>query len=173
MNLPVWLTVLISGFISDWLGPKIAVLVLLPTLLSGTGDKQLAAHYMLVVLVSAIVQVALTSLILYLLLHPLSSARASYLTTFVATLIGRGILVGGTLLLLRSSTQANLAAGGGVGLMAGIGLFSILLFVLSVFVTSTLIQDSDAIGGGGGGSRFDLYGGKAYLDEYRQQGDQS
>ena len=76
--------------------PTIAVLVLLPTLLSGTGDKQLAAHYMLVVLVSAIVQVALTSLILYLLLHPLSSVRATCCTTmFVATLIGRGILVGG------------------------------------------------------------------------------
>ena len=82
-------------------------------------------------------------------------------------------LAGGTLLLLRSSTQGDPRSGRWSRPHGGYRPVLDPAVRLSVFVISTLIQDSDAIGGGGGGSRLDLDGGKAYLDEYRQQGDQS
>ena len=104
---------------------------------------------------------------LLLLLPALSGLRVGFGTAFIATLIGNVITVVGSLVLLRAAIQSSLHSGGGVGLLPAFGLFSLLLTAVGIIVTATIVTSS-ASGAGGGGGNISLYGGQAYLDEYRK-----
>ena len=173
MNLPIWVTVVISGFVAGFIGRIVSGLVFLPVILGGTGPHLLADNWALVVLIGGATQAAVTGLVLLVLLPPLSDVRVGFGTTFVAALIGNLISVVGTLVLLRSAVQSNLDGGGGVGMLPAFGLLSLGLTVVGIVVTATIIGGSSATGGGGdGGGRMSLYGGEAYLNELRDKGEQ-
>ena len=129
--------------------------------MSGLGITPLMTYQVLILLV------------LLVLLPPLSDVRVGFGTTFVAALIGNLISVVGTLVLLRSAVQSNLDGGGGVGMLPAFGLLSLGLTVVGIVVTATIIGGSSAGGGGSdGGGRMSLYGGEAYLNELRKEGEQ-
>jgi hypothetical protein len=172
MNLPIWVTVVISGFVAGFVGRIVSGLVFLPVILGGTGPHMLADNWALVVLIGGATQAAVTGLVLLVLLPPLSDVRVGFGTTFIAALIGNLISVVGTLVLLRSAVQSNLDAGGGVGMLPAFGLLSLGLTVLGIVVTATIIGGSSAAGGGDGGGRMSLYGGESYLNELRNKGEQ-
>ena len=165
MNLPIWVTVVISGFVAGFVGRIVSGLVFLPVILGGTGPHMLANNWALVVLIGGATQAAVTGLVLLLLLPPLSDVRVGFGTTFIAAVVGN-------LVLLRSAVQSNLGAGGGVGILPAFGLLSLGLTVLGIVVTATIIGGSSAAGGGDGGGRMSLYGGEAYLNELRNKGEQ-
>ena len=171
MNLPIWVTVVISGFVAGFVGRIASGLLLLPVILGGTGPHLLAANWALVVLIGGATQAAVTALVLLVLLPPLSDVRVGFGTAFIAALVGNLISVVGTLVLLRSVVQSNLDAGGGVGVLPAFGLLSLGLTVLGIFVTATIIGGSSAAGGSDDG-RMSLYGGESYLNELRNKGDQ-
>jgi hypothetical protein len=173
MNLPIWVTVVISGFVAGFVGRIVSSLVFLPVILGGTGPHLLAHNWALVVLIGGATQAAVAGVVLMLLLPPLSDVRVGFGTAFIAALIGNLISVVGTLVLLRSAVQSSLDGGGGVGLVPAFGLLSMGLTVLGIFVTATIIGGSSAAGGGdGGGGRMSLYGGESYLNELRNKGEQ-
>ena len=171
VNLPVWLTVLISSFVGGFVARRVDALLVLPALLGNAQADTLANNVTTWLLVDTLVNVAIAALLCFLLLPALSSVRAGFGTVFMATLIGKLIVFGGSLLLLRATLQSNLAAGGGIALLPAFGLLSLGLTVLGIYVTATMIGSSPRPSGGDGG-RLDMYGGRAYLDEYRK-GDQA
>jgi len=166
MKLPIWATVFIGGLVGGAVGGMLSDLLLLPLFVHRTPES-LSHHWMLVVLLSGVGQIAITAGVLLLLLPPLSDVHVGFGTTFTAVLAGNAVSVGGTLLLLHATVRDNLAAGAGVGLMPAFGLFSLLLSVLGIVVTATMIGSADESGGSGGG-RLDMYGGQGYLDEVRK-----
>jgi len=173
MNLPIWVTVVISGFVAGFVSRIVSGLVFLPVILGGTGSHLLADNWALVVLIGGATQAAVTGLVLLVLLPPLSDVRVGFGTTVVGALIGNLISVVGTLVLLRSAVQSTLDGGGGVGMLPAFGLLSLGLTVVGIVVTATIIGGSSARGGGGdGGGRMSLYGGEAYLNELRDKGEQ-
>jgi hypothetical protein len=163
LELPIWVTVLISGFIGSWIGRAISSALVLPLILGGTGSETFASNWVLFVAVGGVLQAAVTGAVLLGLLPALSSVRVGFGTTFIATLVGNLITVVGTLVLLRAAVQSSLAGGGGVGLLPAFGLFSLGLTALGIFVTATMIASAQ----GGSEDGLNLYGGQAYLDEYR------
>jgi len=167
MELPVWMTVFISGIVGGWVGRILSTVWILPFLIGGGGPELLVAHWQLYVIVGGLVQAAVTGAVLLFLLPALSSIRVTFGTAFLATAAGNLVAVGGTLLLLRVSVQTSLA-GGGVGLLPAAGLLSLGFLAVGIFVTSTMVS-SAALGGDGGQSNQSLYGGQAYLDEVRKQ----
>jgi hypothetical protein len=164
LELPIWVTVLISGFVGSWIGRVISSALVLPLILGGTSHETFASNWALFVAVGGILQVAVTGAVLLGLLPALSSVRVGFGTAFIATLVGNLITVIGTLVLLRAAVQSSLAGGGGVGLLPAFGLFSLGLTALGIFVTATMIASSQA----GSGDGLSLYGGQEYLDEIRK-----
>ncbi|HET6848126.1 MAG TPA: hypothetical protein VFH74_04655 [Gaiellales bacterium] len=171
MTLPVWVTVLISSFVGGFVARRIDALLVLPLLLGNAQGGTLASNVTTWLLVDTLVNVAVAALLAFVLLPALSSVRPSIGTVFMATLVGKLIVFGGTFLLLRATLQSNLAAGGGIALLPAFGLLSLGLTALGIYVTATMIGSSPASSGGDGG-RLDMYGGQAYFDEYRK-GDQA
>ena len=163
MELPVWVTVLISGFIGSWIGRMISSALVLPLILGGTGPETFASNWVLFVAIGGVFQAAVTGAVLLGLLPALSQVRVGFGTTFIATLVGNLITVIGTLVLLRTAVQSSLAGGAGVGILPAFGLFALGLTALGIFVTATMIASAQ----GGSGEGSNLYGGQAYLDEYR------
>ena len=171
MTLPVWVTVLISSFVGGFVARRVDALLVLPVLLGNAQADTLANNVTTWLVVDLMVNVAVAALLTFLLLPALSSVRAGFGTTFAATLVGKLIVFGATILLLRATVQSNLAAGGGLAMIPALGLLSLGLTALGIYVTATMIGSSPASSGGDGG-RLDMYGGQAYLDEYRK-GDQA
>jgi hypothetical protein len=165
LELPIWVTVLISGFIGSWIGRVISSALVLPLILGGASHETFASNWVLFVVMGGVFQAAVTGAVLLGLLPPLSSVRVGFGPAFIATLVGNLITVVGTLVLLRAAVQSSLAGGGGVGLLPAFGLFSLGLMALGIFVTATMISSSQA----GASSGLDLYGGQGYLDEIRKQ----
>jgi hypothetical protein len=164
VELPIWVTVLISGFIGSWLGRAISAALVLPLILGGTSAETFASNWVLFVAVGGVFQAAVTGAVLLVLLPALSQVRVGFGTTFVATLVGYLITVAGTLILLRAAVQSSLAGGAGVGIFPAFGLLSLGLTALGIFVTATMIASAQAGSGGG----LSLYGGQTYLDEIRK-----
>jgi hypothetical protein len=163
LELPIWVTVLISGFIGSWIGRMISSALVLPLILGGTSPETFASNWVLVVALGGVFQAAVTGAVLLGLLPALSSVRVGFGTTFIATLVGNVITVVGTLLLLRTAVQSSLAGGGGIATLPAVGLFSLGLTALGIFVTATMIGSAH----GSSGDGQSLYGGQAYLDGYR------
>ena len=88
MNLPIWVTVVISGFVAGFICRIVSGRVFLPVILGGTGPYLLADNWALVALIGGATQAAVTGLVLLVLLPPLSDVRVGFGTTFVAALIG-------------------------------------------------------------------------------------
>lgn len=166
VTLPVWVTVVISSFIGGFIARQVDALLVLPALLGNAQADTLANNVTTWLLVDMIVNVGIAALLVFFLLPVLSSTRTGFGTAFIATLVGKLIVFGGTILLLRATVQSNLAAGGGLAMLPALGLFSLGLTALGIYVTATIIGSSPAPGGGGG--RLGGYGGQAYLDEYRK-----
>ena len=164
LELPIWVTVLISGFIGSWIGRAISSALVVPLILGGTNPETLASNWVLVVALGGVFQAAVTGAVLLGLLPALSRVRVGFGTAFLATLVGNVITVAGTLVLLRTAVQSSLAGGAGVGILPAFGLFSLGLMALGIFVTATMIGSAQA----GGSSGLDLYGGQGYLDEVRK-----
>jgi hypothetical protein len=164
VELPIWVTVFISGIVGSWLGRAVSNALFLPLVLGGTTPDLLASNWALVVVIGGVGQAAVTGAVLLGLLPALSQVRVSFGTAFIAVLVGNLVTVVGVLVLLRTAVQSSLAGGGGVGLLPAFGLFSLGLTALGIFVTATMIGSSQ----GGSGSGLNLYGGQAYLDEIRK-----
>lgn len=171
MTLPVWVTVFISGLVGGFVARRVDALIVLPVLLGNAQGDTLANNVTTWLLVDTMVNVAIAALLAFLLLPALSSVRAGFGTVLMATLVGKLIVFGGSILLLRATLQSSLAAGGGIALLPAFGLLSLGLTVLGIYVTATMIGSSPRSSGGDSG-RLDMYGGQAYLDEYRK-GDES
>ena len=164
MELPIWVTVLISGFVGSWIGRAISSALVLPLILGGTSAETFASNWVLVVALGGLFQAAVTGAVLLGLLPALSQVRVGFGTAFIATLVGNLITVVGTLVLLRAAIQSSLAGGGGVGILPAFGLLSLGLTALGIFVTATMIASSRA----GSSDGLSLYGGQTYLDEIRK-----
>jgi hypothetical protein len=164
LELPIWVTVLISGFIGSWIGRAISSALVLPLILGGTSPETFASNWVLFVVIGGAFQAAVTGAVLLGLLPALSSVRVRFGTAFIATLVGNLITVVGTLVLLRAAVQSSLAGGAGVGIIPAFGLFSLGLTALGIFVTATMIGSSRL----GGSDGLELYGGQTYLDEVRK-----
>jgi len=164
LELPIWVTVLISGFVGSWIGRAISSALVLPLILGGTSAETFASNWVLVVALGGLFQAAVTGAVLLGLLPALSQVRVGFGTAFIATLVGNLITVVGTLVLLRAAIQSSLAGGGGVGILPAFGLLSLGLTALGIFVTATMIASSRA----GSSDGLSLYGGQTYLDEIRK-----
>jgi hypothetical protein len=165
MRLPVWVTVFISGIVGSWIGRVIASLTLVPLVLGGTDPDHLASHWVAVLLIGAIGDIAVTAVALMLLLPPLSSVNVSFGTAFVATLAGDLVVVLGIALLFGAAMRSDLAGGGATALLPAMGLASLFLTVLGIAVTTMLIN----AGSGGHGRDLSAYGGQSYLDQLRDR----
>ncbi|MDX6548356.1 MAG: hypothetical protein QOG33_1906 [Gaiellales bacterium] len=164
MELPIWVTVFISGFVGSWIGRAISSALVLPLILGGTSAETFASNWVLVVALGGLFQSAVTGAVLLGLLPALSQVRVGFGTAFIATLVGNLITVVGTLVLLRAAIQSSLAGGAGVGILPAFGLLSLGLTALGIFVTATMIASSQA----GSSDGLSLYGGQTYLDEIRK-----
>ena len=164
MELPIWITVLIRGFIGSWLGRVMSSALVLPLILGGTSHETYASNWVLFVVIGGVSQAAVTGAVLLGLLPALSQVRVGFSTAFTAVLVGNLITVVGTLVLLRAAVQSSLAGGAGIGILPAFGLLSLGLTALGIFVTATMISSAQAGSGGG----LNLYGGQAYLDEVRK-----
>jgi hypothetical protein len=167
MTLPTWVTVLICNIVAGVITQRVDALLVLPFLLGDVRPDTLVNNVATWLIVGALVNAVITALLVLLLLPAISSLRTGFGTAFIASLVGQGVVFVGTILLLRATVRSSLAAGGGIGLMPAVGGFTILFMAVGVWLTATIINSSASAPGGGGG-RLDLYGGQAYLDEYRK-----
>ncbi|HEY0389433.1 MAG TPA: hypothetical protein VGC71_13410 [Gaiellales bacterium] len=163
MRLPVWVTVFISGIVGSWIGRILASLTVVPIALGGTDGHRLASHWVAVLLITAVGQIAVTAVALMLLLPPLSSVDVGFGTAFVATLVGDLVVVLGIALLFGAAMRSDLSQGGAAAMLPALGFASLFLSVLGIAVTTMLIN----AGSGGHGRNLGGYGGQSYLDQLR------
>jgi hypothetical protein len=166
MNLPVWLTVFISGLVGSWAARLVAGLFVIPLLYGAHNAARDPTNVWIVLsLGSAAGQALLTALLLTALLPSLSGRHVGFGTALVATICGYLVSTILTILLFHATIESNVMAAGGSGMMPAFGLAALLLPIAGIAVTTWMLTSSST--GGSGGDTSHLYPASFY-DEIRK-----
>lgn len=166
MNLPVWLTVFISGLVGSWAARLVAGLFVIPLIYGAqNADRDLSHIWIVLSLASAAGQALLTALLVVALLPSLSGIRVGFGTALVATICGYLVSTILMILLFHATVDSNLMAAGGAGMMPAFGLAALLLPIAGIAVTTWMLTSSST--GPSGGDTSHLYPASFY-DEIRK-----
>jgi hypothetical protein len=166
MNLPVWLTVFISGLVGSWAARLIAGLFVIPLIYGAqNADRDLSDIWIVLSLASAAGQALLTALLVVALLPSLSGIRVGFGTALVATICGYLVSTILMILLFHATVDSNATAAGGAGMLPAFGLAALLLPIAGIAVTTWMLTSSST--GRSGGDTSHLYPASFY-DEIRK-----
>ena len=164
MQLPVWVTVIVSRFVSGFLiGFLVAGLLTAGTFSVSTQGEVSRDAVLRFALIAMLVGVAITGIVTYMLLPRLSSVTVALGAAMLATFAGQLVPLIGMLAFARAvagspeASQTLLVYGGMSPFLA------LALNVGGIALTAWMLSTSSVSGSHGGGARYDLYN-RAYRE---------